>query len=95
MYSERRALVGLHDFYRLDGTAFAAEYTLRTMQPGVRILTVAAVREEPISEKAYFHTGPNDCHRERNSGGARFILDSRVNLRSPCLFFALLVCPEG
>ena len=58
LFREAGALVGLHNFCRLDGTAFAAEYTLRTMQPGVRILTVAAVREEPISEKASFHTGP-------------------------------------
>jgi PAS domain-containing protein len=52
-------LVGLHNFCRIDGTVFAAEYTLRTMQTGVRILTITSVREEPVSEKVFFHqAGP-------------------------------------
>lgn len=51
--------VGLHNFCRTDGTVFAAEYTLGTMQPGVRILTVTSIREEPVTEKACFHrAGP-------------------------------------
>jgi predicted DNA-binding transcriptional regulator AlpA len=59
LFREAGASVGLHNFCRLDGTVFAAEYTLRTMQPGVRILTVTAVREEPVSEETSFHqAGP-------------------------------------
>jgi PAS domain-containing protein len=59
VFRQTGGLVGLHSFCRVDGTVFSAEYTLRTMQPGVRILTVTSVLEEPVSEKAFFHrVGP-------------------------------------
>jgi PAS domain-containing protein len=59
VFRQTGGLVGLHSFCRVDGTVFSAEYTLRTMQPGVRILTVTSVLEEPVSEKAFFHqAGP-------------------------------------
>ena len=53
------ASVGLRNFCRVDGTVFAAEYTLRTMQPGVRILTFTALGREPVSEKqTFYQAGP-------------------------------------
>jgi hypothetical protein len=59
LFQKAGASVGLGNFYRLDGTALAAEYTLRTMQPGVRTLTFTSLRNQPVSKKHLFHrAGP-------------------------------------
>lgn len=58
-FQKAGASVGLGNFCRLDGTSIAAEYTLRTMQVGVRTLTFTAFRNQPVSKKHIFHrTGP-------------------------------------
>jgi PAS domain S-box-containing protein len=59
LFRKAGASVGLRNFCRADGTVFAAEYTLRTMQPGTRILTFTALRRDPVSEKQVFYqAGP-------------------------------------
>lgn len=59
LFRKAGASVGLRNFCRVDGTVFAAEYTLRTLQPGTRILTFTALRRDPISEKQVFYqAGP-------------------------------------
>jgi hypothetical protein len=55
LFKKAGASVGLGNFSRLDNTAIAAEYTLRTMQPGVRTLTFTALRNQPVSKKHTFH----------------------------------------
>ena len=65
LFRKAGASVGLGNFSRLDGTAIAAEYILRTMQPGVRTLTFTALRDQPVSKKHTFHrTGPSPLHCE-------------------------------
>jgi PAS domain S-box-containing protein len=59
LFRKAGASVGLRNFYRADGTVFAAEYTLRTMQSGTRILTFTALRRDSISDKQIFYqAGP-------------------------------------
>lgn len=59
LFRQTGGSLGLHNFCRVDGTVFAAEYTLRTMQPGVRILTFTSLLQGAVSEKKIFHrTGP-------------------------------------
>jgi PAS domain S-box-containing protein len=53
------ALVGLRNFFRPDGGVFAAEYALRSVQPGIRSLTFTSLRQDPIAEEKIFHrAGP-------------------------------------
>jgi len=60
LFRQAGASVGLRNFCRVDGAVFAAEYTLRTMQPGVRSLTFTSLRHEPVSEKQMFYrAGPS------------------------------------
>lgn len=59
LFCETGAMVALRNFRRVEGEAFAAEYTLRTMQPGIRILTLTSLRDEPVAATQIFHrTGP-------------------------------------
>jgi PAS domain-containing protein len=58
-FKKAGASVGLGNFCRLDGTVIAAEYTLSTMQPGIRSLMFTSLRNHPVSKKHLFHrTGP-------------------------------------
>jgi len=63
LFQKAGASVGLRNFCRDDDTAIAAEYTLRTMQPGIRTLTFTAFRNQPVSKKHTFHrVGPGPLH---------------------------------
>ena len=59
LFREAGASVGLRNFCRVDKTAFAAKYTLRTMHQDARILTFTALRQDPVCEKQIFYqAGP-------------------------------------
>lgn len=55
LFKQAGASVGLRNFSRRDGTVFAAEYTLRTLVPGIRILTFTALRSDAVSQKQVFY----------------------------------------
>lgn len=59
LFREAGASVGLRNFCRVDKTAFAAKYTLRTIHQGARILTFTALHQDPVCEKQIFYqAGP-------------------------------------
>ena len=55
LFQRAGASIGLRNFRRLDGKVFAAEYTLRTLLPGIRILTFTALRHGPVSQRQVFY----------------------------------------
>lgn len=56
--------VGLRNFCRADGTIFAAEYTLRTLLPGIRILTLTALSRDPVcDQQPFYQAGPTALER--------------------------------
>lgn len=66
-FRKRAGSVGLRNFCRPDGTAFAAEYTLRTLRPGVRIVTLTAVGGDSVSdEEVFYQTGPGTLNGDRD-----------------------------
>lgn len=60
LFRKLRGSVGLRNFCRRDGTIFAAEYTLRSLLPGVRIVTITALSHDPVARRhAFYQAGPS------------------------------------